>query len=460
VNIERINIESVEVADRHREVNPGKVRELAQSMETLGLQQPITVQRGGGGFVLVTGLHRLMGGKSLGWETIPAIVVDMDEIDRELWEIDENLIRAELTPTEEADHLARRKVLWEARDKVGKDFPLYTGRGNEGFASDTANRTGQSKRTINLKVHRADNVAPEVKDAIRGTELDTGSNLDLLAKMEPAAQWESVTAAREQGARKVAPRPPRTDYITLIQWQAMGAGERERAMGVEASSSLNKTDGPGIEWAHWSWNPVTGCKHNCAYCYARDIANRFYPQKFEPTFHPNRLRAPLGRTPAEDASGPPRNIFTCSMADLFGKWVPQEWIDSVFGVITEASAWNFLCLTKFPQRLAELDWPKNAWVGATVDAQNRVEVTLKAFERVKAQSPAITWLSLEPLLEPLSFPSLEVFDWVVIGGASKSSQTPEFTPPRAWVEPLIEMADRAGCKVFLKTNLKYRQELP
>ena len=251
-----------------------------------------------------------------------------------------------------------------------------------------------------------------------------------------------------------------TDYITLTQWQAMDAGEQERAMNVEASSGLNKTEPPGIEWAHWSWNPVTGCKHNCAYCYARDIANRFYPQKFEPTFHPNRLRAPLGRTPAEDASGPPRNIFTCSMADLFGKWVPQEWIDSVFGVITEASAWNFLCLTKFPQRLAELDWPKNAWVGATVDAQNRVEVTLKAFERVRAQSPAITWLSLEPLLEPLSFPSLEVFDWVVIGGASKSSQTPEFTPPRAWVEPLIEMADRAGCKVFLKTNLKYRQELP
>jgi hypothetical protein len=47
-----------------------------------------------------------------------------------------------------------------------------------------------------------------------------------------------------------------------------------------------------IGWARWSWNPVTGCLHNCDYCYARDIAERFYPQKFEPTFFPERLDAP------------------------------------------------------------------------------------------------------------------------------------------------------------------------
>jgi hypothetical protein len=30
-----------------------------------------------------------------------------------------------------------------------------------------------------------------------------------------------------------------------------------------------------VDWARWTWNPVTGCFHNCGYCYARDIANRF-----------------------------------------------------------------------------------------------------------------------------------------------------------------------------------------
>lgn len=35
---------------------------------------------------------------------------------------------------------------------------------------------------------------------------------------------------------------------------------------------MNKTK---IEWATYTWNPVTGCLHDCEYCYARRIANRF-----------------------------------------------------------------------------------------------------------------------------------------------------------------------------------------
>ena len=30
-----------------------------------------------------------------------------------------------------------------------------------------------------------------------------------------------------------------------------------------------------IEWCDSTWNPVTGCKHGCEYCYARRIAARF-----------------------------------------------------------------------------------------------------------------------------------------------------------------------------------------
>jgi len=47
-------------------------------------------------------------------------------------------------------------------------------------------------------------------------------------------------------------------------------------------SNLNRQKNDDIEWAKYSWNPVTGCLHNCPYCYARDIAERFYQQKFEP----------------------------------------------------------------------------------------------------------------------------------------------------------------------------------
>lgn len=35
---------------------------------------------------------------------------------------------------------------------------------------------------------------------------------------------------------------------------------------------MNKTN---IEWCDSTWNPVTGCRHGCEYCYARRIAKRF-----------------------------------------------------------------------------------------------------------------------------------------------------------------------------------------
>jgi len=76
------------------------------------------------------------------------------------------------------------------------------------------------------------------------------------------------------------------------------------------------------------------------------------------------------------------NVFTCSMADLFGKWVPDEWIMRVFERVKAHPEWNFLFLTKFPQRLRAVcdaldGFPENAWVGCTVDSQARVSPDAK-----------------------------------------------------------------------------------
>jgi protein gp37 len=144
-----------------------------------------------------------------------------------------------------------------------------------------------------------------------------------------------------------------------------------------------------------------------------------------------------------------KNIFTCSMADLFGNWVPGEWIEAVFDVIRAASQWNFLLLTKFPQRLREFEFPENAWPGTSVDLQARVPPAEKAMRDVKA---TVKWLSIKPLLEPLTI-DFGLFNWVVIGGASKSSQTPEWKPPRRWVHDLTSRAMAAGCAVYHKDNL-------
>jgi protein gp37 len=108
--------------------------------------------------------------------------------------------------------------------------------------------------------------------------------------------------------------------------------------------------------------------------------------------------------------------------------VPAEWIEAVLASMRGAPQWSFLCLTKFPKRMAEFAIPENVWMGTTVDLQARVPAAEAAFERINC---AVKWLSVEPMLEPLTFRRLDLFDWVVIGGASRSSATPAWHPPAA-----------------------------
>jgi len=253
--------------------------------------------------------------------------------------------------------------------------------------------------------------------------------------------------------KQVEPVP----FLPLAEVKAVQAAASE-----DSETKFNRTNN-NVEWALWTWNPVTGCEHDCDYCYARDIANRFYPQKFAPTFHPGRIGAskrtpfptqgkiamPFNEMTCSGGIGE-KNVFTCSMADLFGKWVPQEWIDAVMDEVRSAPQWNFLFLTKFPQRLVGIDFPDNAWVGTTVDTQARVKNAEESFKKIKA---GVKWLSCEPMLTPLKFTNLDVFDWVVIGGQSKSTQCQEFRPPFDWIGDLYAQAANAGCRVYMKTNL-------
>ncbi len=238
-------------------------------------------------------------------------------------------------------------------------------------------------------------------------------------------------------------------FIMLTDWNNFGHPDL-LIPPLESKATFNKTN-ENIEWAKWSWNPVTGCKHGCRYCYARDIARRFYGEyDFEPTFHPARLLAPENTKPPKTDDIGYHNVFVCSMADLFGHWVPAEWIVRVLKACRDAPQWNFLFLTKNPEQLVDIDFPDNAWVGTTVDTQVRVSPAEKAFKRVKAK---VKFLSCEPLLENLAFSTLEVFDWVIIGGQSETTNQPAKQPEWEWVEHLLTQARKAECKVYFKPNL-------
>jgi len=182
-----------------------------------------------------------------------------------------------------------------------------------------------------------------------------------------------------------------------------------------------------IEWTEATWNPVTGCTKlspGCAHCYAERMAKRLqamgqprYRNGFQVTLQPDVVELPLRWKR-------PRMIFVNSMSDLFHQDVPASFIARCFAVMEEASQHTFQVLTKRPERAAELaadlPWPRNVWMGATVENADYVS-RIRWLTRIPA---AIRFLSLEPLLGPIPRLSLSGIDWVIVGGESGPGARP------------------------------------
>lgn len=107
------------------------------------------------------------------------------------------------------------------------------------------------------------------------------------------------------------------------------------------------------------------------------------------------------------------------MSDLFHRDVPLEFVQKVFQVMEEASWHQFQILTKRADRLAEiwreLPWPENVWMGVSVENQDYACGRIYHLCEVPA---AVRFLSVEPLLGPISNLPLDGIDWVIAGGES------------------------------------------
>ena len=215
---------------------------------------------------------------------------------------------------------------------------------------------------------------------------------------------------------------------------------------------MNRTS---IDWAQYSWNAVTGCLHGCDYCYARRIAERFHgPGGFKPAFHENRLDEPY-------KIKKPSRIFVGSMCDLFGDWVPNDWIYSVLATCEMNPQHQYLFLTKNPERYERLfiydekiKPHANWWLGATFDTANDTS-TFRDHLWPLHEEGWHTWASAEPLLEDIaSYMEWEdTIDWLVIG-AMTGPGSKERQPQREWVRKLVVEADNYGIPVFMKRSLQ------
>ena len=195
-----------------------------------------------------------------------------------------------------------------------------------------------------------------------------------------------------------------------------------------------------IEWCDYTWNPVTGCLNNCSYCYARKIGMRFQGH-FKPTFHKDRLLQPFKEKK-------PSKIFVCSMADLFGDWIPKEWIDVIIHTAKMLPQHTFLFLTKNPKRYADFEFPQNCWLGET-QTGGYVQMNMPHKKNIQ-------FISIEPLLEEVkfSFSVRNLIEWIIVGGL-----TPKSVHTEKWVDDILTTARGYNIPVFLKSNLKYPYKL-
>lgn len=273
-----------------------------------------------------------------------------------------------------------------------------------------------------------------------------------------------------------------------------------------------------IDWCDSTWNPVAGCLHDCAYCYARKIAERFgratiavcgedgyaeyggmtcadgtcheleypyedygkgctapYPFEFDPTFHRYKLDEPKHWKK-------PRTIFVCSMADLFGDWVPDEWIAEVLKACDAAPQHRYLFLTKAPSRYEKISSLMPSWEEMYLEKSRPVmmfgaSATDDAMMAVAYKSNA-EWVSVEPILEPIEpewfisasgsngdYSTFRRWEWVVIGAETGNSKH-KTVPKREWVEEIVKVCKEYGTPVFMKDSLRdlmgddFKQEFP
>ncbi len=180
-----------------------------------------------------------------------------------------------------------------------------------------------------------------------------------------------------------------------------------------------------IEWVKnpdgtqgYTWNPITGCLKDCSYCWARGLANGRLKGRM---LGNNNLIPPyedgdgLTHTPSNFAKlmpfyprlwedrlyhpwqGTPKGIFVCSMGELFGPWVPEDWTRKVLNLCRLHGQNRYYFLTKQPQELAKWSpFPENCYVG--VSATGPLEM-YNALDNLRGIEAKVKYISFEPLLE-------------------------------------------------------------
>jgi protein gp37 len=165
-----------------------------------------------------------------------------------------------------------------------------------------------------------------------------------------------------------------------------------------------------------------------------------YANGFQLTLQPGMLEKPL-------TWKKPQIVFVNSMSDLFHEGISAGYILRVFDVMARAHWHQFQVLTKRAERLEEIsgqiNWPENVWMGVSVES-DRFTYRIDHLRRTRAR---IKFLSLEPLIGPLTSLDLRGIDWVIVGGESGPGARP--MKPQ-WVVDIRNQCSKSDVPFFFK----------
>jgi len=177
-----------------------RIEELAVTIEEHGLLQPIVVRKQGTGYEIIAGERRYRAVRSLGWETIPAIVKEMTDETTASLALIENLQREDLTPIEEAEAYERLLALQDITQEV------------------LARKLGRSQSTIANKL-RLLRLPTDVREALKQRTITERHARALLPLKDEALQvtvlaeilereW-NVKETERRVERLMTPQPPK-----------------------------------------------------------------------------------------------------------------------------------------------------------------------------------------------------------------------------------------------------------
>lgn len=207
-----------------------------------------------------------------------------------------------------------------------------------------------------------------------------------------------------------------------------------------------------------SWDTISGCTKisaGCRECYAERLTEWINglgtTDKYKAGFgtvvcHDDALVGAAGMPLRRKK---PQTYFVNSMADTFHENVPLEFTQKIFDVMHRCPQHTFRVLTKRSDRMAqlasELKYTDNIWAGVSVERQDftyRIDDLRKVPARIR-------WLSLEPLLGPLTL-NLDGIHWVIVGGENGQG-TNRFRPMDSdWVRNIRDQCTAAGVKFVFK----------